>query len=371
MTSSTETKINYNDKIYCMTCGNTKTRNVFEQCTDCYNYCSTTRKFDPYNGLELEKPYDYLKLGKVCFDNATEMKKKLGEIVVIKRPINDENKNDEMLNMKSLVDKIYNELTPKIVNYPSVVNSEDKKLDTSVIIENMYIMYCIDATASMGPHINKAKEKIKDVTTLLHDTTLQQLKEKYGDKKFVLTIYVSVVAYRDFSDNPEFEVLDFTNDINQVHEFLGKLNHFGGGDIPEDIYNAFVIALQNKNWKYPTFDNKSEREHTTNIMILIADAPAHNSGLMNKCVDNHEGNTFEEWKKMMDYMKYLNIDFQIIQYDKNMEKMIEVFTELYNCDGFEISVSNLSTNLYNVAMYSDSIRDGVFASCGRNISRRY
>lgn len=57
----------------------------------------------------------------------------------------------------------------------------------------------------------------------------------------------AVVAYRDVRTDPaknseevQFSILNFTNDVDEVSRFLGAIKVGGGSDAPEDIAGALL-----------------------------------------------------------------------------------------------------------------------------------
>ncbi|ETN98747.1 hypothetical protein RFI_38743 [Reticulomyxa filosa] len=52
---------------------------------------------------------------------------------------------------------------------------------------------------------------------------------------FFLNNKANKCHFRDYDDIPQFEVLDFTENIDEFKDFLGKLKATGGGDDCEDV----------------------------------------------------------------------------------------------------------------------------------------
>jgi hypothetical protein len=50
-----------------------------------------------------------------------------------------------------------------------------------------------------------------------------------------LEIRVAFVGYRDVQDHPRFSLKDFTDNINDVKNFISGVQASGGGDEPEDV----------------------------------------------------------------------------------------------------------------------------------------
>lgn len=106
----------------------------------------------------------------------------------------------------------------------------------------------IDATGSMDSTIAQVKNDIVQIA--------QMINEECPNHK----IQYCVVAYRDHSDGADImHVSEVTKDPKEIEKFLGKIDAFGGDDMPE----AIGYALE-----------RNEQE-PTDIAILFADAPSH------------------------------------------------------------------------------------------------
>ena len=80
-----------------------------------------------------------------------------------------------------------------------------------------------------------------------------------------------MVNYRDHppQDNTYVtNLIDLTDDISAVKEFISNTNAFGGGDLPEAVCCAFEKSLNSLSW----------RPEAVKVLILITDAPAHGIG---------------------------------------------------------------------------------------------
>lgn len=78
----------------------------------------------------------------------------------------------------------------------------------------MDMMFLMDCTFSMDPWIKEAKDSIKFL--------IDSIKSEFNDSK----IRLSFVGYRDFSekkDNKQFEIMDFTENAQNVIEFIDKV----------------------------------------------------------------------------------------------------------------------------------------------------
>jgi len=119
------------------------------------------------------------------------------------------------------------------------------------------VAFVIDATESMTPWIEGAKQVVRRVTeTIAADSALQ------GRVRFAL------VAYRD--DGDEFVTRTFATFAQGSHHgsFLARLEEVranGGGDIPERVAEGLRVAIEDLAW------NRVGYKH----IILIGDASSH------------------------------------------------------------------------------------------------
>ena len=106
----------------------------------------------------------------------------------------------------------------------------------------------------MGDYIRAAKEESENIST--------QLRSSYPEYNF----QYGYVFYRDPIDSKSdiHEIIELTDNVNSLPEKIGKINAYGGGDLPEDWVGAFKLANENINW----------RKGIKTIMHL-ADAGAH------------------------------------------------------------------------------------------------
>jgi hypothetical protein len=127
------------------------------------------------------------------------------------------------------------------------------------------IVFCIDATGSMGHLI----DEVKSGTLKFHEDLTKLMNEK--DKQ-IDTLRVKVISYRDFySDGDDaFKESDFFTLPDQKDElsaFVSVIRADGGGDEPENGLEALAVAFQSK-W------NK-EGDRRRQIVVISTDASAH------------------------------------------------------------------------------------------------
>eukprot|EP01133_Synstelium_polycarpum_P018018 gene18018-21506_t len=132
--------------------------------------------------------------------------------------------------------------------------SEIKEIFKAIrISEIVDLVFLVDCTGSMQPHINQVKN---DITTVQSN-----LSRKFAnlDLKFAFVRYTDLDVGRDRTT-----VLDFTKSPTDFVNFVGRITAGGGGDGPEDIFGGLDAAF-----------SLSWRDRSTKVLIHIADAPCH------------------------------------------------------------------------------------------------
>ncbi|CAF3998377.1 unnamed protein product, partial [Rotaria sp. Silwood1] len=137
------------------------------------------------------------------------------------------------------------------------------------------ICFCLDITGSMSRWLSQTKVQMKVIITEIK----RQINEKYPSLKLKLNF--AIVGYRDITDRPQYETLNFTHDEDKVIEFLNKLQAKGGGDCPEDVLGALDQCLSIPNWS----------GSNARFIVLITDAPGHGRDLNDDENDQYKNGT--------------------------------------------------------------------------------
>lgn len=148
----------------------------------------------------------------------------------------------------------------KQINGDFEMSIDDAKPRENVI----ELMLIIDTTGSMGDELEYLKSELAYV--------IEEIKKNNND----ISIYISLLFYRDQSDAYITKYVEFTDDVNLTIAELKKQGANGGGDFEEAVQIAFNEALQ-KNWT---------SKNSTKIILHVADAPAHDQDIQqwNDCV---------------------------------------------------------------------------------------
>lgn len=116
------------------------------------------------------------------------------------------------------------------------------------------LVFVVDATGSMGDEINYLKSELLDVLKRV-ESNLKDTNVRYGS-----------VFYRDNGDDYVTRKFDFSNNAENLINFIKKQNAAGGGDTPEAVVEALETSIDELAWS---------NGNSTKIMFLLLDAPPH------------------------------------------------------------------------------------------------
>lgn len=117
------------------------------------------------------------------------------------------------------------------------------------------MVFCLDATGSMGGLIGTAKEKIwAIVSEVVQDTVATDVK-------------LGMVFYRDKTDDFVTKRIKLTDDIDAVYDELLSMSAFGGGDSPESVNQGLYEAITMNDW--------SSSQDVYKTIFVVGDCPPH------------------------------------------------------------------------------------------------
>jgi len=119
----------------------------------------------------------------------------------------------------------------------------------------------MDCTSSMQEWIERSKETLHDI--------INNIKAENED----LRVRVCFVGYRDIKDTERFCIKPFTEDLDDVKNFISNQKADGGRDWPEDVQGGLHKALQ-QNWE----------KDSVKQAFLICDAPGHGVDITNDAI---------------------------------------------------------------------------------------
>ena len=196
----------------------------------------------------------------------------------------------------------------KLEKLPDINKEEDKeKKNIEKFKKDVDIVYLIDATRSMGYEINAAKENVISI--------FDNLSKNYKDYDFRF----GSVFYRDKIDSKsdKDEYFEFTKDMKDLKEKIGKVKAYGGGDGPEDWVGGYDIALNQMKWR-----------NGIKLIIHIADAGAHGTEFSKNDKHTDQGPLLPP--KIVECVKRnINIiGFKISNYPKqSFDKISEIYND--------------------------------------------
>ena len=193
------------------------------------------------------------------------------------------------------------------------------------------IMFIMDLTGSMGGFLSEAKRSIRKITEEINDNNP-------GSK-----IRLSFIGYRDYDTEEEqrnYEIINFTEDIENFITRIRKFECYGGGDQPEDVAGALNEALK--------MDWKSNAKY----VVLVCDAPCHGSQYHDIYID-----TFKEGdpagyviEDLMQKFKGMDITFYCMEINKSTSKMFDIMKCVYN-DPKKFDVEKIGSNYENLSFF--------------------
>ncbi len=121
------------------------------------------------------------------------------------------------------------------------------------------VAFVLDATGSMGPYINEARRRIKEIAEDLQS----------GDPAPIVKF--ALVTYRDRGDAFVTHVDPFSASIADIKTHLDETQAGGGGDHPEAVLEGIEAALTKLKWS-------SKNNNVIKMAYLVGDAPAQHYG---------------------------------------------------------------------------------------------
>ncbi|MDO4544411.1 MAG: vWA domain-containing protein [Clostridia bacterium] len=133
---------------------------------------------------------------------------------------------------------------------------------------NVDLVFCIDATGSMGPLIDTVKRN----AISFQEDLRRAMEEKH---KVIDSLRIRLIAFRDYHADGRDAMLatDFfvlPHDTDAFARAVNSISAFGGGDDPESGLEALAFAMRSK---WAPSDDKARQ-----IVVLWTDAGTHDLG---------------------------------------------------------------------------------------------
>ena len=173
----------------------------------------------------------------------------------------------------------------------------------------------MDATSSMEPYIKQCQHTI--------------LKLFEDAKNFREPVRIAFMAYRDVSDEIQFEWMDFQEDGGDLDECIATVKAEGGGeDAPENIAGAFK--------RVESFAWKSEKR----LIFHVADAACHGKKYHYYARDDHEEGDPNGYnpEESMKFFARNCIDYCFWRLTSDTIKMCDIFEGAYREEVGEVGI---------------------------------
>jgi len=137
-------------------------------------------------------------------------------------------------------------------------------------------------------------------------------------------INIGFIGYKDFNDldfGEEYINLEFTTDYKSIRKNIENICVQGGGDIPEDLCEAFELGKY-KNWS-----------GNTRIAILVTDAPCHGNKYHDLSTEDNFPDGDREGRNIEDYIEYFaenKISLYCLDILNDTHKMFDIFKKVYD-----------------------------------------
>jgi len=170
------------------------------------------------------------------------------------------------------------------------------------------VVFMVDCTSSMQPHIWETKNQIRNI--------VKETVQTFGNE-----VKIGFVGYRDHCDAFRIEKLDLNEDIRKFEDFLSRVVAMGGGDEPEDVFGGIEAAL-----------SLSWSQHNK-VLIHIGDAPAHGFRFNNCFVDNFSFYNVSDVRglrieDLLNNLKHIGIKYFFGKINNSTDKMIDEFNRV-------------------------------------------
>jgi len=177
------------------------------------------------------------------------------------------------------------------------------------------VCFVLDCTASMGPWIDAARNRILDL--------LEDLRDKHPNFK----ICVAFIGYRDFGE--QWYMVNFTENYRKIHDTVMSIDALGGGDEAEDVAGAYEWMTK-LNW-----------HADVRAVFHITDAPNH--GMVyhdHRVSDDHpDGHPTVDLRQEVKTLARNNVDLTLFRIHKSTDIMYRLMRENYTrirMEGFRI-----------------------------------
>lgn len=203
------------------------------------------------------------------------------------------------------------------------VSSDDGMLD---------MVIAFDTTGSMSSYIGAVKDHVTELVPKLF--------------KANPNLRLGIVAFGDYCDMPSkgvfgkaYQVLDLTNDEEEIIDFVKKAQNTSGGDGDEFYELVIKKIVEETNW----------REGSTKAVLLIADCAPHEIGY--SCGDRVVNNQID-WKEEARKAANKGIKFDTLTINKMYSDWYQRLSKMTNGISAPFKSSGKTSQLVEAAAMS-------------------
>ena len=232
------------------------------------------------------------------------------------------------------------------------------------------LLFLVDITASMGYAIKDVKARINEIVT--------KAEEQFSG----ISLHVGIIGYRDYSDDEQFVVHDFTSDKVAFVRCLSRMEAKGGGDTPEDVLGGMQKALSEPSWG--DAKHRETQKTVAKIIFHIGDAPHHGPTEFHDPADRIKDNFPERsasprpYREICQDLASSKIDYYFAQVKSNggkgtviTHRMATKFKEAYDsCQGKSRAFTIVSLESYTPEKLFMQVLSGITTSITTAISGR-
>lgn len=168
------------------------------------------------------------------------------------------------------------------------------------------VCICCDITGSMDRYINSVKDSLFELTMDFRNSSIVP--------RFAF------LGYRDKGDKDQYEITDFTTDVQQILLSIERIQCSGGGDTCEDCVGA-LQRISELSWR--------SREK---YLLWILDAPAHGKRYHEgKCNDDYPSDDQADinLEKLISYYSDSQVSLIIFKCNDSVNFMMEIIKSSY------------------------------------------
>jgi len=190
-------------------------------------------------------------------------------------------------------------------------------------LKSVDIVFLVDCTASMNSIFKGVKKFIRKLVWDAHKSLYQYLLEK------VDPIKVGLVMYRDHINNGQgnfneispVDVVDLNSDLINFKSVVMKMKAEGGGDEAEAVLDGIDAVINQISW----------RSDSIKFLYHLLDAPPHGKDFNKNIEDNYPDGCpcYLDHVDLLTEMRALDIHYNLVKLSDKVEKMINVFSEIY------------------------------------------